>query len=101
MGRTHAAALGQDDRVRIVGVADPDADRARRLAGDLNVPRHADLEGLFKTGLDLLVVTTPNRFHCEASLAALARGVGVLSEKPMAIDIEDARRLCEAAGRPG
>jgi myo-inositol 2-dehydrogenase / D-chiro-inositol 1-dehydrogenase len=101
MGRTHAEVLGRDDRVRVVGVADPEADRAGRLAGDLHVPHHSDLEGLFQAGLDLLVVTTPNRFHCEASLAALARGVGVLSEKPMAIHFEDARRLCEAAERPG
>src|SRR6267143_1249182 len=101
MGRTHAEVLRRDDRVRIVGVADPDADRAGHLAGDLHVPHHADLEALFRAGLDLLVVTTPNRFHFEASMAALERGVGVVSEKPMAIHIEDARRLCEAAERPG
>src|SRR6267142_576614 len=101
MGRTHAEVLRRDDRVRIVGVADPDADRAGHLAGDLRVPHHTDLEALFRAGLDLLVVTTPNRFHFEASMAALERGVGVVSEKPMAIHIEDARRLCEAAERPG
>jgi len=101
MGRTHAQVLGRDDRVRIVGVADPDADRADRLAGDLHVPRHAGLEELLGAGIDLLVVTTPNRFHCEAALAALARAVGVLSEKPMAVNLEDARRLCGAAERPG
>ena len=101
MGRTHAEVLRRDDRVRIVGVADPDTDRAARLAGDLHVPHHADLEALFRAGLDLLVVTTPNRFHFDASLAAFSRGVGVLSEKPMAINLDDARRLCEAAERPG
>src|SRR3989449_6833590 len=101
MGRTHAEVLGRDERVRLVGVADPDAGRAQRLAGDLHVPHHADLEALFRAGLDLLVVTTPNRFHFEASLLALSRGVGVLCEKPMAINLEDARRICEAAERPG
>ena len=101
MGRTHAEVLGRDDRVRLVGVADPDPDRARRLADDLHVSCHADFEALFRAGLDLLVVATPNRFHCEAALAALSRGVGVLSEKPMAIDLQDARRLCEAADRAG
>ena len=101
MGRTHAEVLGRDERVRLVGVADPDAGRAQRLAGDLHVPHHAELEALFRAGLDLLVVTTPNRFHVEASLLALSRGVGVLCEKPMAISLEDARRICEAAERPG
>src|SRR5258706_5142529 len=101
MGRTHAEVLRRDERVRIAGVADFDPDRAKKLADDLGVPPHTDLEALFRTGLDLLVVTTPNRFHYEASLAALERGVGVLSEKPMAINLPDARRICEAAARPG
>ena len=101
MGRTHAEVLARDDRVRLVGVADADPARAARLADDLRVPPRSDLEGLLQGGCDLLVVTTPNRHHCEASLAALSRGVGVLSEKPMALGLQDARRLCEAASRPG
>jgi len=101
MGRTHAAVLGRDDRVRLVGVADADAARAARLADELRVPARAGLDELLDAGCDLLVVTTPNRHHAEASLHALSRGVGVLSEKPMAIDLEGARRLCDAAARPG
>ncbi len=101
MGRTHAEVLARDPRVGIAGVADPDRERAINLADELGVPHHADLESLLKGGLDLLVVTTPNRFHCEASLIALERGVGVLSEKPMAINLADARKICEAAARPG
>src|SRR3989442_9464775 len=101
MGRTHAEVLARDDRVRIAGVADADDGRARQLADALGATAHRDLEALLKAGLDLLVVTTPNRFHAEASLAALERGVAVLCEKPMATSLPDARTVCEAAGRPG
>src|SRR5262249_19420019 len=101
MGRTHAGVLARDPRVRIVGVADPDAGRAQRLADEVHASQHADLETLLRAGVELLVVATPNRFHCENAFEALSRGVGVLSEKPMAVTFEDARRLCEAAGRPG
>src|SRR5262245_21310699 len=101
MGRTHAGVLRRDPRVQIAGVADPDVHRAALLARELGVARHTDLESLLAAGCDLLVITTPNRDHCDAALLALSRGVGVLSEKPMAIRIEDARRLCEAAARPG
>jgi len=101
MGRTHAEVLARDGRVRITGVADADDGRARQLADGLGATAHRDLETLLKAGLDLLVVTTPNRFHAEASLAALERGVAVLCEKPMATSLPDARTVCEAAGRPG
>src|SRR5881296_1684873 len=101
MGRTHAEVLARDTRVRITGVADGDAERARRLAGSLGAVCHPDLEALLRDGVDLVVVATPNRFHAEASLAALERGVGVLCEKPMAINLADARRICEAVQRPG
>ncbi len=101
MGRTHAELLARDGRVRITGVADADDARARQLASALGTTACRDHEALLKIGIDLLVVTTPNRFHAEASLAALGRGVGVLCEKPMAISLPDARTVCEAAGRPG
>ncbi len=101
MGRTHAEVLARDGRVRITGVADGEEERARRLAGGLGAVAYGDLEALLRDGVDLVVVATPNRFHAEATLAALERGVAVLCEKPMAINLADARRVCEAAGRPG
>src|SRR5437867_2427378 len=101
MGRTHAEVLARDPRVRITGVADADPERGRGLAGRLGAACHLDLEALLKAGVDLVVVTTPNRFHAEATLAALERGVGVLCEKPMAVNLPDARRICEAVQRPG
>ena len=101
MGRTHALVLSRDERVLLVGVADTDVERAQRLADELRVPRRTDLAALLETGCDLLVVATPNRFHAEAALQALDRGVGVFSEKPMAIHLEDARLVREAAERPG
>jgi myo-inositol 2-dehydrogenase/D-chiro-inositol 1-dehydrogenase len=101
MGQTHAEVLARDPRVRIVGVADADAERAGALAARFDARALADREALFREGVDLLVVTTPNRHHAEASLAALERGVAVLCEKPMATNLEDARRVCAAAGTPG
>ncbi|HEU4400653.1 MAG TPA: Gfo/Idh/MocA family oxidoreductase [Candidatus Polarisedimenticolia bacterium] len=101
MGRTHAEVLARDGRARIVGVADADAERAKRLAADLGARPRADLEALLAEGIDLLIVATPNRYHAEASIQALQRGVGVLCEKPMAISLGEARAVCEAASRAG
>ncbi len=101
MGRTHAEVLARDGRVRIAGVADADSARAAALASASGCRARPDLATLLSDGIDLLVVTTPNRFHAEAALTALGKGVAVLCEKPMATSLTDARALCEAAARPG
>jgi predicted dehydrogenase len=101
MGRTHARALTRSGRATIAAVADTDADRARSLAAETGAAAGPDLEALLAAKIDLLVVTTPNREHAAAALAALERGVGVLCEKPMAIDLAQARAVRAAAERAG
>lgn len=50
-------------------------------------------EMLDSTTLDGVIVTTPHSFHYEHTTLALDRGIGVLCEKPLTIDVEDARDL--------
>lgn len=47
--------------------------------------------------LDVLAVATPDHLHTPPILAALARGVHVVAEKPMCLSIEEADRIIEAA----
>ncbi len=47
--------------------------------------------------LDAVLLLTPVALHHELALAALAAGLHVLVEKPLAISVRSARRLCEAA----
>lgn len=51
--------------------------------------------------LDGVVVLTPVDSHLEIGLGALAAGAHVLVEKPLAISVRQARRLCEAAEAAG
>jgi len=101
MGRIHAETLARDPRVRIAGVSDVDAARSGRLASDVGSRALPDLKALLAEGIDLLVITTPNRWHAEAAATAMECGIGVLSEKPMATNIEEARTLCQMASREG
>jgi predicted dehydrogenase len=50
---------------------------------------------------DFLVDVTVPQAHCQVTLAALAAGVPVLGEKPMADSMADARRMVAAAERAG
>lgn len=49
--------------------------------------------------LDLVVIATPNRTHVPLALAAVAAGLHVVVDKPLAATAEDGRRLAEAAMR--
>ena len=46
-------------------------------------------------------VSTPNRFHAEHSIRAMEAGKHVVVEKPMALNIEDAKKMVETANRTG
>lgn len=51
--------------------------------------------------LDLIVIATPNRTHVPLALAAVAAGLHVVVDKPLAATADDGRRLAEAARRRG
>jgi phthalate 4,5-cis-dihydrodiol dehydrogenase len=51
--------------------------------------------------IEAIWVATPNRYHCEHAIAAMRNGKHVLVEKPMAVTIEEADQMVEAAQRYG
>ena len=100
ISRAHAAgyaALGE--RVRLVGVADIDAERARAAAADWGAPHACGgyEELLALDGVEAVSVCTFNQAHCEPTVAALEAGKHVLVEKPLAATLAEARRMAAAA----
>ena len=51
--------------------------------------------------VDVVHITTPNRFHCEMSLAALRAGKHVVCEKPLAMNTRETARIVKAAQASG
>ncbi len=51
--------------------------------------------------VDVVHITTPNRFHCEMSLAALRAGKHVVCEKPLAMNSSETARIVKAARASG
>jgi predicted dehydrogenase len=82
----------------------PEWDEARQqLGGAYGIPkehRYPDWRDLVDHGqLDLVSIATPTTLHAPISVAALDAGMHVLSEKPMAENVETARLMVEAAER--
>ena len=57
----------------------------------------SSFEELLEEDLDGVVIATPNCFHAEQSIAALERGIAVFSQKPLARNAFETRRVVEAA----
>ncbi|AJP00504.1 inositol 2-dehydrogenase [Streptomyces cyaneogriseus subsp. noncyanogenus] len=104
MGADHIRRL---DRVvsgaRVAAVADPDAERAKEaVAGIDGVVVHTDPEAVLDApGVEAVLIASPGPAHEEALLAAFARGLPVLCEKPMVPGSEGALRVVEAEARLG
>lgn len=60
---------------------------------------HQDL--LAETGLDFVVIATPDHHHCPHLLDALAAGKDVYLEKPMSNSPEESKKMIEAVRRSG
>jgi predicted dehydrogenase len=98
----HVQSLTGIDGVAVVGVADPQRQRAERLAGRAGASAYESWEELLGgEDLDALYVCVPPHAHGGVEDAAVERGLPLFVEKPLATDLPTAERLAtriEAAG---
>jgi predicted dehydrogenase len=101
MGCNHARVLAEMPGVRLVGVADPDGKQADHVSRTLGCAAVPDIRDLLELGVDALSIAAPTHLHRTIALAAVARGVHVLVEKPIASSVEEGREIIAAARRAG
>ncbi|MGW2228819.1 Gfo/Idh/MocA family protein [Streptomyces formicae] len=104
MGADHVRRIGTTvGGARVVAVADPDTARAEAaVAGRAGVSVHGDaLAALAAPGVGAVLVASPEAAHEEVLLAACARGLPVLCEKPLTPDAASSLRVVEAEARLG
>src|SRR4249920_284422 len=81
-------ALADHPIGRITALCGRDLDRTRSVAGNWSIP-HAYNDWttmLASDEIDAVIIATPNETHFEITMAALARGLPVLCEKPLGMD---------------
>ncbi len=102
IARSYVDVFAGVDDAQIVGVADPDENAARALGAALGVrtaPSFATMAASVE--LDAVIICTPPDSHPSIAFEAIAAGLGVLCEKPLAIEIDAARRMIAAATAAG
>ncbi len=100
---SHIPTTQADPRATLVAIADLSAERLAIVGDRFKVAqRYIDYRTMIEEQqLDGLIVATPHVAHAEIAIYALARGVHVLLEKPMATSSVDARAIVREASKAG
>jgi len=103
IARAFIAGVRPSARVGVTAVASRDADRARRFAAEVDVPRaFASYEDLLADPqVDAIYNPLPNSLHAPWSIRAARAGKHVLCEKPLAMSAAEATAMFDAARQHG
>ena len=100
----HLPSINKEGSAEVVAFCDIIEQRAIDSAkkyGTKDAKIFTDYQELLKLELDAVYVCTPNRSHCEITVAALNSGKHVMCEKPMAINHTEAMEMVDAAKKTG
>jgi predicted dehydrogenase len=101
IGRRHIQHIRAEPGTELVAVVDP-TEAGREAAAENGVPWHASFRDMLAAErADGVIVATPNQVHVENGLEAVAAGIPVLVEKPIADDLAAGERLVAAAEQAG
>ena len=102
-GRNHARVYHeleqQGEPVRLVGVVDPNLDRADAVAREFGCRAFGSVEQMLTTHSEVRAasVAAPTVHHLEVARALMEAGIDVLIEKPLAASLAEADELVQLA----
>ena len=101
MANHHASQYSAMKDVQIAACCDVSAERSASFAAKWHVPSvYSDYhEMLAKEQIDGVVNVTPDALHASISIAVAEKGLPIFCEKPLASNLDDARRMLEAVDR--
>lgn len=104
IAKRHAELLGtgQIAGAKLVAVCDVVQERATAFSLKYDVPGFSSLQELLAhSDADVITVLTPSGSHAPVAIEAARAGRHVIVEKPMALTLEDADAMIEAADAAG
>lgn len=96
----HARYFDLSPRSEVVFIADPVVVRAQQLAEEYGGRAVADYSEMLGE-VDAVVVCSPNFLHHEQAIAVAQAGRHVYCEKPMGLNLKQAREIAEAVDSAG
>ncbi len=90
------------DELEVVFAVDTDITKAKNFAKDFEgCTATLDYRDCFKEDIDIMHLATPHNLHASMAIEAMEKGIHVLTEKPMAISLEDADAMISTAKEQG
>jgi predicted dehydrogenase len=96
LGKFHAEKYAASEKVKLVAVVDIDEKRGNEVGSSVGAPALTDYRALFGK-VQCVSIAVPTRFHYRVARDFIEAGIDVLIEKPLTVDIAEARALVEAA----
>lgn len=99
----HLIGIAQCKNTEVVAVCDIVEERAKKMADTFLIPSYyTDYhEMLARDDIDAVTIPLPDQLHCQATVDALRAGKHVMCEKPMALNMDDCRKMIEASKESG
>ncbi len=104
IGQHHGRNLMASGRAELAAVFNPDQQKAAafvQACGAQARVHRSWRELLGRTDLEAVVIASPNAAHAEQAIAAAEAGKHIYLEKPMAISLEDCRRIVASIRKSG
>jgi predicted dehydrogenase len=102
-GKNWLKTLSGNPACEVAGLVAKHPDLLAAIGDEFKVPlakRFPSIEeGLERSGAEAVIVAVPEMLHQAAILSALDRGMHVLTEKPLAMDMAEAAEILRAARR--
>ncbi|MEM7576245.1 MAG: Gfo/Idh/MocA family oxidoreductase [Planctomycetota bacterium] len=95
----HGSTLATlSERFTVVAAADGQASRREEATQRFGCQAYADVASMLADPkLEAVVIATPNTLHADHAIAAFDRGLHVVAEKPMAMDLPEADAMIDAS----
>jgi len=103
MGKVHAENVRRLGNVEVAAIVGSRPETAQKFAASIGVPfATSDLGQVLKNPeIQAVHICTPNAQHFPMALAAVNAGKAVLCEKPMTMNVDEAKKLVAAAKEKG
>ncbi len=101
--RMTAGFLAASECAELIAIASRSEEKAKAAAEKYHIPRaYGSYEALLEDpDIEAVYIPLPNDLHAEWTLRAIAAGKHILCDKPLALTLEDAHRMADAAKAAG
>lgn len=104
IGSHHGLNVLINPHAELVAVADADPRRAQAFIASAGIEARADGDYqamLNQQDIDAVIIASPNGMHAEQAVAAAQAGKHIYLEKPMALNLDDCRKVADAVAQAG